>query len=95
MGIIRPYHGNSPYYEEVVQHIHDMVGEGMFTFDQRELASRMNRKPTNAMRRALTLVEANGLIEKFRYYSERGGLCAAYHIISAESKMPLFVEVPF
>jgi hypothetical protein len=77
----KDYISTSLYFAEMRQAIDAFRGAGEFAFTQHQLAAAMGRKITASMRNALEVAESIGLIIKFRYITERGGIGVAYEIV--------------
>lgn len=88
------YHRVSPYYAAITRQIELWRTSGVGAFTPSQLAQSIGRNVTPSMRKALAHAESMGLIEKYRYYTERGGVAVAYGIITP-SENDETVEFPF
>lgn len=81
--------GKTPTYEAVLNQMRN-VAMGKGAIGQGELLARMNRqKATEGIRRALKNLAREGVIEPFRYITEKGGQAVGYKVVMQIEQMPL------
>lgn len=78
----RDYERTSVYYQQMLAAIEVLGGVGAGCFNQHQLAEQMGRKITASMRKALDVAEANGLIYKFGYLTDKGGRAVGYQVLN-------------
>lgn len=84
------YTYTSPYYAAVREACRQLIGQGSRAFTQHDVARAIGRKVTPSLRNALRAAEGEGLIQSFRYFTERNGVGLAYVAADLEA-----VQMPF
>lgn len=84
----------TPYYYMVLEAIRALEGEGHKAITQPMIAHRIGRKVTQSLRRALEQAENDGVVKKFKWITEKGGLSVAYELLPDQKELPL-KERPF
>jgi len=81
--------GKTPTYDAVLSEFRTVaMGKGLI--GQGELLKRMGRqKATEGIRRALKNLAREGIVEPFRYLTEKGGQAVGYKVIVQLEQMPL------
>lgn len=85
--------GKTPTYESVLAEFR-RVAMGKGAIGQGELLQQMGRrKATPGIRRALKNLATEGVIEPFKYLTQKGGQAVGYKVIMGIEQMPLpFLE---
>lgn len=83
-----------PYLQLVGQAVQSIYEDGHLAFTPAEVAHRIGRKVTTSTRRALAELEERKIIQKYRFWTEKGGLAVAYYIGTPQQELPL-EERPF
>lgn len=82
--------GKTQTYREMLDQMRK-VAAGKGAIGQGELLKQMGRaKATVGMRRALRNLAAEGVIEPFKYVTEKGGQAVGYKVVIKLEQMPLF-----
>lgn len=81
--------GKTPTYDAVLSQLR-AVAMGKGAIGQGELLARMNRaKATEGIRRALKNLAREGIIEPYKYLTERGGQAVGYKVVMGIEQLPL------
>jgi len=85
---------SSPYTRKMINAINDLKGQGRATFTQAELAQQMSAKVTAAFRRRASELVRDGVIQRFKFQTDKGGYSVAYQICEKWEQLAL-PEFPF
>lgn len=92
--VIHSIEVSSPYTRKMIAAISALKGQGKIAFTQAQLAEQMNAKITTAFRRRISELARDGVVERFKFQTEKGGYSVAYQICEKWEQLPL-PEFPF